>query len=135
MGYYTTYELKWESGDFEKLHKWTELINQVGEEKANVLLDAGLISFEPFTHTDDLIGDWIESNLDYALRRDGSSKGECKWYDHAKDIAKLSEDITDILFTLECSGEDGEHWRVYALNGKTQRANGKVVYPACNLRQ
>jgi len=137
MGYYTTYNLTWEKEDFVESPKWVELVNKLGKDQAFDLYNSGMLSFGPFEDVDDLIGDYIERTNGYighALNRDGSTCDSIKWYDHEKDMGHLSEEFPDILFSLDCLGEDGERWMIYALNGATQKVNPEIVYPPCTLR-
>lgn len=56
-----------------------------------------------------------------------------KWYDHVKDMVKLSTLYQDILFTLEGEGEEsGDLWRAYFKNGKHVRNTAKIVFPDFN---
>jgi hypothetical protein len=135
MGYYTTYNLTWEKEDFVESPKWVELVNKLGKDQAFDLYNSGMLSFGPFEDVDDLIGDYIERNdIGRALSRDGSTCHSIKWYDHEKDMGDLSEEFPDILFSLNCLGEDGERWMIYALNGATQEVKPEIVYPPCTLR-
>jgi len=136
MGYYTSYNLIWEKEDFVESPKWVELVNKLGKDQAFDLYNSGMLSFDPLADVDDLIGDYIErtDNIGHALNRDGSERDSIKWYDHEKDMGYLSEEFPGILFSLECLGEDGERWMIYALNGATQKVNPEIVYPPCTLR-
>ena len=52
-----------------------------------------------------------------------------KWYQHEKDMIKVSEKYPDIVWILDGIGEEGfDVWRKYFYNGKIQRANTSVVY-------
>lgn len=52
-----------------------------------------------------------------------------KWYDHEKDMKKLSKEYPEHLFQLDGEGEeDGDIWRRYFKNGKMQDAEATVVY-------
>jgi len=136
MGYYTTYNLTWEKEDILESPKWAELVSKVGEDQATDLYNSGMLSFCPFEDVDDLIGDYIGAGweIGHALNRDGSTCDSIKWYDHEKDMGYLSEEFPGILFSLDCLGEDGERWMIYALNGATQKVNPEIVYPPCTLR-
>jgi hypothetical protein len=135
MGYYTTYNLTWEKEDFVESPKWVELVNKLGKDQAFDLYNSGMLSFGPFADVDDLIGDYIERNdIGHALNRDGSTCDSIKWYDYEKDMGHLSEQFHGVLFSLNCLGEDGEQWVIYALNGATQEVKPEIVYPPCTLR-
>lgn len=60
------------------------------------------------------------------LMNDGLS--EVKWYSHQEDIAHISKSWPNVMFVLSAVGEDGACWRVYAMNGDSQRVDGRVVY-------
>ncbi len=55
-----------------------------------------------------------------------------KWYDHEKDMRKLSAHFPGVLFKLHGKGEeDDDYWEAYALDGKWQKcqATVTVTYP------
>lgn len=61
-----------------------------------------------------------------------ASRGEMglegKWYDHDKNMVKLSILYADHVFQLDGVGEeDGDVWRMYYRNGKSHSAETKVV--------
>ncbi|AVD99284.1 hypothetical protein SEA_BILLNYE_84 [Streptomyces phage BillNye] len=60
---------------------------------------------------------------------------EVKWYSHAEDIAAISKDWPNVMFVLSAVGEDNERWRVYAMNGKHQKVNGRTVYDDPDMSQ
>jgi len=137
MGYYSIYNLTWEKEDLLESSKWAELVSKVGEDQATDLYNSGMLSFGPFEDLDNLIGDYIDrnnGNIGHALNRDGSQLQSIKWYDHQKDMGHLSEEFPGVLFSLNCLGEDGEQWVIYALNGATQEVKPEIVYPPCTLR-
>lgn len=54
---------------------------------------------------------------------------EMKWYDHDKDMIKLSLMYPDILFKLEGEGEEqGDHWKNYYMNGKVQKTRAQITF-------
>ncbi|QIN94075.1 hypothetical protein PP459_gp158 [Streptomyces phage Wakanda] len=53
---------------------------------------------------------------------------EVKWYSHEEDIAAISKNWPNVMFVLSALGEDGEQWRVYAMNGKSQNVKGRTVF-------
>lgn len=54
---------------------------------------------------------------------------DIKWYDHEKDMRKLSKRFNNVLFTLSGEGEEsGDLWREYHLNGLMQRATAKIAF-------
>lgn len=47
--------------------------------------------------------------------------GECKWYDHERDMRTFSGMYSHVLFTLDGEGEEnGDVWRKYFRAGKMQ---------------
>jgi hypothetical protein len=52
-----------------------------------------------------------------------------KWYDHRKNMKKISEHYPEVKFTLEGSGEEaGDMWIAYYLNGKEQMCKSIVTF-------
>lgn len=52
-----------------------------------------------------------------------------KWYEEETEMAKLSAKFPGILFTLTAEGEEnGDYWRIYAMDGKYQCVGGTIVY-------
>ena|ERR1035437_4084826 len=78
-----------------------------------------------------IIQDLITSNEDAgdALNKDGTTKEEVKWYDYNKDLLKFSKKYPEEVIQLDGTGEDGELYRSYYLNGKVQDAEPEIVYP------
>jgi hypothetical protein len=53
-----------------------------------------------------------------------------KWYDHRKDMIRVSKDYPDVLFTLSGEGEEpGDVWKEYYLGGRYQEAKGVITFP------
>lgn len=72
-------------------------------------------------------GDNFESVTGYIL--DGMDLYYAKWYDHDKDMKKISTLYSDILFTLKGEGEEpGDLWIAYYKNGKVQLENAQITY-------
>lgn len=57
------------------------------------------------------------------------------WYDHQEDLGIVSEQFPLTLMTLHCKGEDGKEWRVYAIDGQTQRVDGVMTFAPCTLEK
>jgi hypothetical protein len=52
------------------------------------------------------------------------------WYDHDKDMLKLSKEFPDILFTLDGNGEEWDDiWRAYYKNGRTYSDHALISFP------
>jgi hypothetical protein len=101
MGYYTYYKLK--------LHNDTA--NKVSNEEIMAQLRTK------------------GSNAAYALKTDGETQEECKWYEHEEDMADISKLYPGVLFELEGEGESGtDIWKKYFENGKIQRCPAKIAY-------
>ena len=68
-------------------------------------------------------------NANWALGSDGSTNGECKWYDHEDEMREFSKKHPDVLFTLKGEGEEsGDMWYKYFKNGKMQVAHARIEY-------
>lgn len=59
----------------------------------------------------------------------GQNRQEIKWYSSTGDVEDFSKKYPDALFILTGKGEDGDHWRLYAKDGKSQFGRGTIVYP------
>lgn len=56
-----------------------------------------------------------------------------KWYEHRKDMVKLSTEFPGVRFTLSGEGEEaGDVWKEYYLGGKYQEAKGVITIPEFN---
>ena len=106
MGYYTDYEIFPVNDNLESL-------------SADQFL-----AIQNFVETTKVGG---FSYLDDVWRGKGS---QLTWYDHRKDMVKLSAIFPDVLFTLWGCGQGADdNWKEYYLRGKCQVAIGQVVYP------
>jgi hypothetical protein len=55
---------------------------------------------------------------------------ESKWYDHEKDMKKISRMYPDFLFELTGDGEDRlDFWKLHAKNGNIIKVQGTITYP------
>ena len=55
--------------------------------------------------------------------------GECKWYEHDRDMREFSRNYPEVLFILKGAGEESDDlWISYYKNGKCQSEKGKIVY-------
>jgi hypothetical protein len=122
MGYYTRFELSWQSTPEWKPptcghenHSNAKFCSECGFN----LKTAGL---------DIIVGDAIDALDCNAIKRDGSSYDSVKWYDHVENMREMSKAIPNVLFHLSGEGEDsGDIWDLYALNGKTQKHQAELV--------
>lgn len=58
---------------------------------------------------------------------------DVKWYDHEKDMLKLSKEYPDIVFTLNGEGEEaGDIWVAYFKDGKMVRHTAVIKLPEYN---
>ena len=54
---------------------------------------------------------------------------DCKWYEHDKDMIKMSLVFPDVIFLLEGEGEEsGDIWKKYYKNGKIQICKAKMTF-------
>lgn len=68
--------------------------------------------------------------LRYAVDEYGDMGQSCKWYEHDNDMKRLSLLHPDVIFELCGEGEEqGDSWKAYYKNGKTQRCKAKITYP------
>ncbi len=64
----------------------------------------------------------------YGISPDGEAADECKWYDHEKDMKRLSEAFPAITFILEGEGEEqGDVWKKRFINGEMEVRTAKLV--------
>lgn len=53
-----------------------------------------------------------------------------KWYSCEEDMKTVSAAFPDVLFEVQVTGEEtGDLWKLYAKNGKVQRADAEIIYP------
>jgi hypothetical protein len=137
MSYDTRYALSWSSDADLVTEAWQELVSEVGEEKAQALLDKGLTTVRKNWNASEGIADWI-SNTDgarFALERSGKSRESCSWYDHEEDMKALAAHFPDILFALEGEGEEsGDLWKKYFLGDQMQVCRAIITYDECTLK-
>ncbi len=64
----------------------------------------------------------------FALQPDGHPCDMIKWYDHESDLAFISKQYPEVLFTLSGDGEEsGDIWKKYFKGGKKQVARAQIV--------
>lgn len=128
MGYYTTFTLDIDHSygkeaieatlaaekqevSASNLPLWTK-------EKIHTLLE------EKYKHEYIGIGEVLQE-LDY-----DPFEQSTKWYDHEKDMLRVSEKYPSVLFILSGQGEESDDmWRKYFYNGKVQSVDAVVTYP------
>ena len=131
MGYYTRYRLSYKlpeegEGSSETERFIQECKNKNIEVPDHMQIDISNISLEAKLEKV-LNGETITDYSLMAFVRDEADS--CKWYEHTKDMIKLSKLFPDILFTLHGEGEEaGDMWYKYYLNGKVQIAEAKTTF-------
>lgn len=75
----------------------------------------------------------ISGYTGWYYEHDQLTLNEAKWYDHQMNMIALSTIFPDLKFELHVTGEDGQQWLVYALNGGLQVCDGEMVFPPCSL--
>lgn len=107
MGYYTDYEMAPARYDPESLSFDTHR------------------AIEAFIEESTEVDGW--SDLNDVWRGKGNT---LTWYDHQKDMGRLSVAFPDVLFTLwGCGQETDDQWKEYYLDGKCQLARTTITYP------
>lgn len=97
------------------------------------------IRAEGYTSENDLngIAELLEGISGYSFETYGDgvlhSGDRFKWYDHADDLARLSESYPDTVFEMRIVGEDSELWQVYAMNGKRYSQGTAPVWPEVDI--
>jgi hypothetical protein len=124
MGYYTYYRLNIHKDNREPAKKnWTKLADikkndPYGEEQ--------------WENDDDPIAvlRGFSEEAEYALDEDGNCSGEdTQWYDHEKDLIRLSEMFPDIIFRLRGNGQyPQDMWEKYYKNGKSQLCKARITF-------
>jgi len=85
----------------------------------------------PASFVNGQVADWIRKNEEasYALNCDDFSCREAaKWYLCDDDLKAWSKQLRNILFIMDCMGEDGQQWRLYAKNGQAERVTPALVW-------
>lgn len=140
MGYYTSFNLnvelqtpdeqrsvvtiesiKQELLSSKKIDK-TKLLQQLEALEGN-----GVIVLEP----EDIIRKFrdFSDGARYAINSDGDTQERTKWYDYQSDLVEFSKQFPEWLFTLKGEGEEsGDIWKLYVLNGKSQKAEARIVF-------
>ena len=121
MGYECSYTLDWklpeEVTDFEDMLK---------ELKIEIPYDVTI------TQDKDEVGwkivAYIEDNEHLSWRLSGEPT---TWYSDQEDVAKMSAEFPNVLFTLDVEGrcDTYEKWRYYFKNGKSYRVYPTVIFP------
>lgn len=126
MGYYTRYSLKYSGGDDVDLRRCKHLF----PEGARYCPECGE-STSPMS-VEDAVNMWYTQNPGGEGYDDIFNMDEwdsCKWYDHEKDMRKVSAAFPSILFQLDGEGEEsGDIWREWYLGGKMQREKVEIKF-------
>ena len=98
-----------------------------------------LKTYKSDRHISDILSQVKKSDFDemfFAIDGDGRTNNKCAWYEHERDMIKLSILFPDIVFDLCGDGADpGDIWRKYFLNGKVQRCNAKITFDEFDSRK
>ena len=73
----------------------------------------------------------IENDRDtfYAVDECGEPVDSVKWYDHERDMMRVSKDYPDLVFKLEGEGEEARDiWIKYFKNGKMQYCPAMITF-------
>jgi hypothetical protein len=130
MGYYTRYELTWKVPNGETISLCThkkpagaKFCPQCGEGVKTISTDEAIIQ-----KLSKIIEE-SDSGEMHGINCDGSTAGNCKWYEHEQEVAEFSKYFPTTLFTLNGEGEEtGDIWKKYFLNGKMQVAKAKILF-------
>lgn len=76
----------------------------------------------------EIVSAWRKESCGLAIDDDGSSEEACCWYEHEADLKELSLRAPDVLFTLDCVGEDFARWRVMAKAGAVHRISPILIF-------
>lgn len=134
MSYQTRYRLEWHTTDTDV---WTappncphptgskaKFCEECGRSTKRKTLDEAVTYY---------IGTRSEGDIDMfeALERDGSYKQAWSWRRYEEDMRTMSLTFMNVIFVLYGAGENVEDlWVGYSLNGKWQKCEAKIVYPA-----
>ena len=84
---------------------------------------------------DEKIGGWDMEpyvtllDLGYGLQPNGKPTQGCTWYDHNKDMKRLSKQFPEVVFVLSGEGEEtGDLWKKYYKNGLMQECRAIITY-------
>lgn len=61
------------------------------------------------------------------------NKHAMRWTHHQREIGMLSSVYPGVRITAELSDENGDEWRIYALDGKTESVDQIKTWPESNL--
>lgn len=91
-----------------------------------------IVSITPNTESEAVIATIKQiTEIDFGY---SGTVSDLKWYDHEADMAEVSARHPGAFITMDGNGEeDGDVWRLYACNGKTEKVEGKIVFPKTTL--
>lgn len=87
---------------------------------------------------EDIIADLISGNDEAtsALKANGKTKNEAKWYQSDDDMKLFSEKYPDVIFALLRKGQVlGDIVKVYFKNGESQTTRPEIVYPDFDVQK
>ena len=106
MGYYTYYDVS-----FKNEHKTSEYAKKLAEINPNYFGQS-------------------YNSLSYKTLEGMISRDSMTWYDHDRDMMKLSKAFPDETFVLYGEGEEkGDLWKGYYKNGKMEICRAQIIYP------
>lgn len=55
-----------------------------------------------------------------------------KWYRCEENMIEYSKEYPDFIFLIEGKGEDGDEWKLYVKNGKSQTIYPEIIWAEFN---
>ena len=124
MGYLSDFTLKVEKSDGKtKICDIANAMAELQKENANI--------FYLFT---DIINQEVKYPVDFDCKAFEMFCHKAKWYERSLDMIELSKKFPNIIFKLECKGEEKDAlWEEYYQNGKRAIYEAKVIFPEFNI--
>jgi hypothetical protein len=124
MGYLSDFTLKVEKSNGKtKICDIANAMAELQKENANI--------FYLFT---DIINQEVKYPVDFDCKAFEMFCHKAKWYERNLDMIELSKKFPNIIFKLECKGEEKDAlWEEYYQNGKRAIYEAKVIFPEFNI--